>query len=321
MPLMALSGNNPVEIDEALLPVRRRFNPVDIMTFDGATVPLATLSGACLTAGLFDPERLVIVQDLHQRMKGNRKEDPESEEIAGLLNSLAPTTTLVLVCADMPQDHQLASIVRAAGGSIEVHNLPRRGELDGWIMSRGRAHDVVVQRDAAELLSAVLGPNPILLESELEKLAVYSGEEKLVTAAMVDTLVGPVTQESVFALVDAIAGGNSALAFRLLRIQAERSSSGAIDTSLYLIRMLARQFRILLHMRLGRQEGRKMEEVAVELKIPRYYTGRYVSQASRLPAERIARTFEQLAALEFAIKNGDVEAAGALDLLVAELAA
>lgn len=321
MPLFIFHGDNVLEIGEAVSAMRRHFNAADVITFDGIAAPLPALSEACLTAGLFDPERLVIVHGLHDRLKGSRKEGDDGEEIARILRSLAPTTTLVLASADMPGDHSLLRMVVAAGGEARLFAMPRRGELPRWIGSRGRAHDVEVDTDAAELLAELIGANPVMLDSELEKLATYAGEEKRITPAMVDTLVGAVTQDSIFALVDAVAAGNKAVAFRLLRAQIERSSSTAIEVALYLIRMLARQFRILLRIRLGQEAGRSGQQISGDLKIPRYYERRYFSQARRLSTARLRSAFEQLAGLEYALKNGEVDAATALDLLVAELSA
>jgi DNA polymerase-3 subunit delta len=136
---------------------------------------------------------------------------------------------------------------------------------------------------------------------------------------MVETLVGAVPQASIFALVDAIAAGEQAKALRLLEAQLEAASSGPIDFALYLIRMLARQVRILLGIRLGREASRSTGQITAHLKLPRYYADRYFRQASRLSKERLVASFEQLAALEYGLKSGRTDAATGLHLLVADL--
>lgn len=211
MPVLLLHGDNALELGEELSSLRTRFNPADVLTFDGTGWQLPALAQASLTAGLFDPERLVIVHDLHERLKGSRKDAPEWREVEALLSSVAPTTTLVLVSPEMPGDHGLIAMLRQTGGEVRSFIMPKRAGLSHWVRSRARHRGIALQPDAAELLVDLVGANAVMLDTELEKLATYAGEEPI-TAGMVDALVGAVTQESIFALVDAIAAGERARA-------------------------------------------------------------------------------------------------------------
>lgn len=321
MALTLIQGDNQIEIDDALRKIRAPFNDADILTYDGALVSLGTLSEACLTAGLFDPERLVIVHDLQERIKAAKKDASEAVGIRNILSSVAPTTTLLLLSPDMPADNALVSFVREAGGEIRALNVPRKNDLPRWIISRGKQHGVTVDRDAAVLLTELVGADTVSLDTELEKLATYVGAEARVTVPVVDALVGAVTQDSIFALVDAIATGDHKEAFQLLHVQLDSSSTNAIEFALYLIRMLARQMRILLRIRLAQNTGRSQGEIASELRLPPYYSERYFRQARRLSNERLRAAFEALAALEYALKQGKSDAATGLDLLVTDLCA
>lgn len=321
MPLLLFFGDNYLELDDAVRELRRGFEKADVLNFEGALTPVSTLSEACLTAGLFDPQRLVIVRDLHVRIKGSQKEAGEAEEFARVMASINPTTTLLLVDKDMPGDHPLVPMVRIQGGEVRSFFTPKKYELPRWLVSRARHRNVALEPSAAELLVDLVGANTLLLQSELEKLTTYAGDGERVTPAMVEGLVGAVTQDSIFALVDTVATGNEGQALRLLHEQLERSSSGPVDFALYLIRMLARQMRILLRIKLGKEAGRSDNQLSSELKLPRYYTDRYFSQATRLSKERLIGAFELLASLEHGLKQGKAEPYSGLDLLVAELSA
>lgn len=321
MPVLLLHGDNALEIGETLRTLRETFNAADVLTFDGVTVSPAALSEACLTAGLFDPDRMVIVHNLQERLKGTKKDSAETETLTRTLGSVAPTTTLVLVSPDTAGDHPLVHVVRSIGGKVQSYMTPKRAELPRWIAGRAKGHGVTIDMDAAALLAELAGANPVMLETELEKLATYAGEEGRITPRMVDMLVGAVSQESIFALVDAVAAGNKAAAFRLLHAQLEEASSTPVDVALYLIRMLTRQVRILLRIRLGQEAGRSTKQITSEAKIPPYYADRYFRQARRLSRERLIHAFDQLASLEHGLKSGKADAATGLDLLVADLCA
>lgn len=319
MPIVLFYGDNSLEIDESARARREQFNTADVLIFDGATVPLATLSEGCLTAGLFDPERLIIVDGMHQRLKGARKNEAEAEEIERILTNVPPATTVLLLGKEMGSDHPLHFMVRGLGGEVHEHMVPKKGDLARWISIRARSHHTTIERDAADLLAEQIGPNLVMLDSELEKLAIYTNGEGAITSSTVETLVGAVTQESIFALVDAIASGRQQTALRLLEQQSERATSGPIDSALYLIRMLARQMRFLLRIRLGQEAGRSQSQIVSDLKLQRYFASRYFAQSKRLSKERLIRSFEQLAALEFGLKSGQADPTNDLYLLIADL--
>lgn len=319
MTLTLIHGDNQIELDDALRTTRAPFNDADILTFDGPLVALGALSEACLTAGLFDPQRLVIVHDLQERIKGTKKDSGEAEAIQKILSDVAPTTTLLLLSPGMTNDNALVSWVHQAGGDVRSLTMPRKNDLPRWVIGRGKQHDVTVDRDAAILLTELVGADTVSLDTELEKLATFVGSEARITVPVVDSLVGAVTQDSIFALVDAIATGDHKTAFRLLHAQLDSSSTNDVEFALYLIRMLARQVRILLRIRLGQNAGKERGAIASELRLAPYYTERYFRQARRLSNERLRSAFEALAALEYALKQGKAEASTGLHLLVADL--
>lgn len=320
MPVQLLYGDNNLEIDDSVRAVRQTFAGTDALVLDGPSVALSDLAEACLTAGLFDPDRLVVVRDIHQRIKGRAK-DGDLEEIKRLLGSIPPTTTIILASPGMPADHAIVQAVREVGGAVRALTIPKRSELPRWIVERARAHDATIDPEAAELLAELAGANPVLLETEIEKLATYVGRGSSITIDAVETLVGAVSQDTIFTLVDAIAAGNQARALQLLHAQTVQTSSTPVDFALYLIRMLARQIRILLRIHLGQQAGRSTSQIISELKIPRYYSDRYMRQARRLSVDRLRAAFEQLARLEYGLKSGTADAATGLDLLVTDLCA
>lgn len=318
MPVTLLYGDNHLEIDDAVQSVRRRFDAPSILTFDGVSVPMSSLAEAWLTAGLFEPERLIIVHGLHQRFKGTKGDSPDVTELRSLLASVVPTTTVLLLGKDMAADHHLVADVKAAGGEVRHFVMPRERDLPRWIQARAKGLGTAIEPQAAELLADHIGTNTLLLDAEITKLATYAGDGERVTARMVEELVGAVTQESIFTLVDAVAARDEARALSLMRRQLE-SAANPIEYAVYLIRMLSRQVRILLRIRLGLEAKRPRQELIASLKLPRYYADRYFRQAGQLSEAQLRASFERLAALEYRLKSGKADPATGLDLLIAEM--
>lgn len=321
MPLLLYYGDNTLAMSEAVAVLRQEFHPADTLTFDAPSTPLAAIREACLTAGLFATQRLVIVRQLHERIKGRAKENAEAAHIADTIAGVAPTTTLLLLSRDLKSDNALIGSVRAAGGQVKSFTMPRKQDLTSWILARAVQRKMQLDRNAADLLADAIGSNAVMLDIELEKLATYAGEGTRVTPEMVSGLVGAVTQETIFALVDAIAYGNTAIAFRMLREHFEQASTGSTGAALYLISMLARQLRTLLRIKVRQRKGEPNASILSDLKIPAYFADRHLRQAKRLSEERLKAAFEQLATLDHALKTGRADPITGLDLLIADLCA
>ncbi|HZS94768.1 MAG TPA: DNA polymerase III subunit delta [Chloroflexota bacterium] len=315
MPIQLLFGDDDVAIDEALTTLRSRFDSADVISFDGASLAPGALAEACLTAGLFAAERLVIVRGLHERV---RKGSDEAKVLEDIVGDVPPTTTLALVERGMAADHVITGWVRSASGEIRTLNLPRRNDIAAWIRRRAVALGAAIDPDAADLLGEMIGLDALALDSELRKLATYAAGERI-TTSIIETLVGAVPQDSIFTLVDAVAGGDVRQALHLLHQSLANASTDPMGFALYLIRMLARQMRILLRIRVGQESGRADRAISQDLRLPRYHSDRYFRQARRLSKERIVAAFEQLAALEGALKSGKAEPETGLDLLVTDL--
>ena len=176
--------------------------------------------------------------------------------------------------------------------------------------SMAREADAVIYTRAGPEIGVAATKTHVAQIVGMEILALYLAQ-----------LRGTLYPAEIFALVDAIAAGQQAQALRLLHLQLDHATSSPTDFALYLIRMLARQVRILLRIRLGRDVGRSTTQITAELKIPRYYADRYFRQAGRLSKERLVAAFEQLASLEQALKTGKTDPGAGLDLLVADLCA
>lgn len=318
MPVTLLYGDNHLEIDDAVRTARRRFDDASILTVEGATVSIPTLAQAWLTAGLFDPERLVIVHALHQRFKGTKGDSAEVTELRTLLASVVPTTTVLLVGKDMAADHYLVADVKAAGGETRQYAMPRERDLPRWIQGRAKTLGTAIEPQAAQVLAEHIGANTLMLDAEMTKLATYAGDGERITPRMVEELVGAVTQDSIFALVDAVAAREEAKALAMMHRQLE-SAGNPIEFAVYLIRMLSRQVRILLRIRLGLAAKRPRPEIIANLKLPRYYADRYFRQANQLSDAQLRGSFERLAALEYRLKSGKADPGTGLDLLIAEM--
>jgi DNA polymerase-3 subunit delta len=171
--------------------------------------------------------------------------------------------------------------------------------------------------DAAKLLAGLIGSNLRLLASEVEKLCVYT-LGRPIDSNDVEALVPDAREPNVFAMVDAILDGKTAVATRLLH---KLQNEGAAPP--YLLFMITRQFRSVVQAKDMLQRKRRLAEIGPSLGIANEFALRKtVDQARKHPPARLQAIYRQLLDTDVAIKTGRFRGDRgdlALDLLVGDL--
>ncbi|MBO6256483.1 DNA polymerase III subunit delta [bacterium] len=95
--------------------------------------------------------------------------------------------------------------------SQEFNQIPsyKTAELEAWIKNRAKLHDLKINSDAVSLLLLQVGSNLRMLDSELEKLKVFT-KDKPATKEMVKEIC--VSNEDLFAFMDSVVIGAKAKA-------------------------------------------------------------------------------------------------------------
>jgi len=326
---VVLFGEDRYSMGLALAKARKRFDPVDVMRLDPQQKSRAEVLLTVGTPGLFSSERLIILDGLGDAGKASGRRSAKAKDDQGLTledlrESTADSTTVVVAAAgakrDAPLVKEALQLAKDAGAGFRVREFPAPGPADmvGWLQSRSKEVGLILEPPAAVLLAARVGQQLGIAGAELEKLRAASAPEGRVTEPMVEKLVPESAEESIFPLIDAIALRRRDTALRLLHRQLKQVASNESELSLRLLRLLARQFRILLQIRLLDSSGADRDAIVSRLKLPPYYAKRYFSQAKNLSDAQLRRGIETLAAVEQAIKNGESREAQ-LETLVADL--
>ena len=165
---------------------------------DGLIASMATFS---LTAS----RRYLVADGVDAWGKG------DIEKVAEALASIPPETTIALV-AHGKAPAKLGKAVEAAGGEQLIYDAPRERELPKRLVADARALGFTFDPDAARLLVERLGPRPLRLHNELERLALWAGEGGAVGVPELEAIISDTSEEAT--LADAITEGDEAAALR-----------------------------------------------------------------------------------------------------------
>jgi DNA polymerase-3 subunit delta len=225
-----------------------------------------------------------------------------------------PTGILVMTVKSWPKNTKLAKKLPAIGSLIEVE-APKRAEIPRKLIAYAQdAHSKRLDYGAADLLVELAGEDIIRLYTEVDKLAAYSANEKSITTAHVESLVGYNRLFNAFAIIDSCLQHKPAPAIEHLR----KMFADDKDTEYTAVGAFAYHFRKLFTAKKMLQEGVPQNDIAKKLRL---WKDENFTLLRRISLKQIGDQIQRLAEIDYAIKRGQAQPRVAIEQLVLRLAA
>ena len=293
-PLYLIVGSDRPKIRVALERLRNRFDDGAVEILHAEEVGGLEAVAACNALGLFGGDaRLVIVEDVHGWKA------PDAKAIAEYAKDPTPGTVLALVGEQMKKDSALAKAVGKTG-EVLAYDAPRKKDLPAWIAKQFEQLGADVDRDACRLLLEVVGEDAELLRGEIEKLATWSGGEK-VTETDVRALAAASAETSVFEVTDAWGRRDVGAVLSATESLLERSGTRELPR---LTGLLANHVGRVRACQALAAEGIRPRDGASRLKLHPFAAEKAFGHAANFAPEELAAATVRLAELDHAIKGG-----------------
>jgi len=174
--------------------------------FEGEKAELAAVLDEVRTFSLLGGRRVVVVQDADEFVSLHR------EALERFCEHPVDSGTLILVCGSAPGNQKIHKIIAKQGEVIRFEAM-KATDLVAWMVSRAQAqYSKKMDTRCGWRLRELYGSDLGVLDSEIAKLALFARERAAITVQDIDALVGRPADEDVFAVMDAIAEGDSARA-------------------------------------------------------------------------------------------------------------
>jgi DNA polymerase-3 subunit delta len=273
-----------------------------------APARLDGLRRSLIEVPFLDARRHVLVRDPPQLAERLRRGADSAEALATALETRSPTTSVCLVAhVKVTPAHPVLKAVQRLRGSISEHPLLRGRELRSWVDRGVAQRRLRLPRGAVDHLLLVAGPDLGRLENELDKLAALSAGGRAASLDDVRRLAGGSEQVAAWDVVERLLTpppGRGAAAVEALL------ADGA--SPLYLIAILAGQFRDLLAAKEALAAGGGTAAVAGRLGLPPWRAERLVRWAARVTPEQLVDWLRRLQRIDAGVKAGELDDAAAL---------
>ncbi len=265
--------------------------------FTAGEVDVEAVVSAARTVPMMARRRFVLVRGA-ERWDSTESASSPFDRLAEYASAPVDSSCVVIVGSEIDGRRRLAVAARKQGFLVPCDPLDSR-MLPGWIVDRFAAKGHAIERDVAELLAALAGPDLSTLDDAVERLALYAGPGAPVDESAVGACVARVRTSDTWAMVDAVGARDLARAVRTLD-----DAYDPRDRGLPLLGALAWSVRQLAKFQAAVESGAGPDDAARTAGVFQPYRARELAAKARaIPAREVERWILVLAETDLALKS------------------
>lgn len=334
-----LAGDEIFLLERCRRAVLEGFVPTEIKEFCLSDMDLTTTSifavlDRAQTPSLMTPFQVVFVRNLKQiYTRGAKKE--EFAALDRYFRSPNPQALLVFIAdhihipsdprrMEMDDKNRFERLQETLGvhcGMVELAHVTDEDAIR-WVTATANDAQSRIDSDAARELVDALGADMMLIQSELEKLLLYTWGHGRITLGDVETMVLAAKQRSLYELTDAISSRDRARSLALLHGLLNSSEAGE-DAAIGHLYMLARTFRqMLIILEKNVRDSRAIWQALWQgFRMPPFAADDLIRQARRYKNRReLTRALRLIARADLELRSSPPDKRLVLERLVYDLA-
>lgn len=259
--------------------------------YEGKGINVNEVIDLAETLPFFAERRLIILEDT-----GFFKS--ASPELAVYIKEMPDTTFMIFIESEVDKRGALYKAVQSKGRAVE---LARQDEttLIRWVAASIKREGKNVSEHTVRHLLAKVGTDMENIQKELEKLFCYAMDRDSITTEDVETICTTQITNQIFDMVNAVADKEQKKALQyyydLLALK---------EPPMRILFLLARQFKLLLEVKVMEQSGYGRKEIAEKVGINPFVVGKYQAQAKAFQTKELRSIIEDSVETEECVKTG-----------------
>lgn len=298
--------------DHYLDAANRDFN---FLKLDAKDMDSGRLANELNSLPFFSDYRVLVIKNAEKYFGTPKKRSQDEEDLlVDWLENPNPACCAIFVMEKKPDSRKrVYKRLQAAGAIVEFSQL-KDYQLSKWVKDQVESSGRLITTEALNYLVAGTANDLSLFEKELEKLSLYAPEAKEITLDMVQMTVSLTAGVGIFDLVDAVTQKRVSKGVDLLR---EMLDAG--EPPVYILFMLARQYRLILAVKSLLSQGFSEKQIQGKLSLHPFALKKILYQEKNLTEEELNQGLRYLLETDVGLKNSYGEPGYLLEMAILRL--
>lgn len=293
-------------VDKLVDPAERT---TGLINADANTASAAEIMDELRTLPFLTSRRVVVLRKADKFISNNR------ELLESYFDNPSPTGILIMTVDSFDSRTRLAKKLPKIGKLISI-DQPSSAQLPCRLRQyASEAHAKTLQNQSAELLIELVGEDLSRLYGEIDKLAIFSADDKNITPEHVNSLVGHNRAFDAFDVINSVLKSDTARAIDQLR----RLFNQDRNAQYTFVGALAYHLRRMFTAKAMLLKGQTQWEVGKSMRIWRN-ADEFFAQLNKTSLAQIGSYIKRLAQADYEIKTGRADAKSAAEQFVLALA-
>ncbi len=292
----------------------KSIDAADVETFDLDESSLVSAINAAMTIPFLSEAKAVILTNIHFLSVGY-KQDIDERDLAYFSSYLVnpnPTTVLILQCFDDKLDvrKQIYKDIQATC-TIEQCLAAKKEDHYHYIKTRIEAAGKQLDANALEEFINRVGDDNYMIENELDKLLLYSGDQTKIDIKTVKEVTIRTLESKIYLLVNAVIQKDqwsvSSIYQDLMRINTEPTA---------ILTLIAYKFQEMLYTHALLRMNKKQEDIMKYFNATKGRAYYIMRNASEISEADVMSYLSELAAIDYEIKSGQIDKRIAIEMFL-----
>lgn len=304
-PVYLLVGEESYFVDETIKRLKAALSQeeeAEVITFDLNEQKVDYVIDEADTIPFFTERKLIIAKNASFLKATEKGKEKIEHDVKRLENWLAyPTDTAVTVFIapyEKLDDRKKVTKLMKEKCVVLLAETPQNRDLNVWVQSEASKHGKAITEDATNKLVEMVGANMLQLQMELEKMALYLGEEHEISIALVEDLVAKTLEHDAFKMLNAYLIHNQQEALRIYHDLLRQK-----EEPIKLVGLLASNIRTMINVFYLQKKGYHQQQIAKQLKLHPYRVQMIANQKNRPEDQRLLQALYSLADVDLQLKT------------------
>lgn len=296
--------------------VQEQYKELDYHMIDGTETSADSIIAASETLPFMSERRLIVVKDYAGL---GSKSSGDEEILKKYLERVPESTCLVFYHrGNADKKRMIYKAISKYGEAVEFVRL-KAPELTKWTAKTFRSHKKEISKEDLAYFLIQVGDNLEDINNEIGKLTSYAGSSQRITREMIDKLVAPSPEYTVFELIDAVSTRQRGRALQLLEVLLDGGQS-----TFGIISLISRQLKTMLLCKEYMEKGYSLGTIqdllkAKPYKLHPYAVKKAANQSRNFTLEQLRDYFDKCLELDYGVKSGRQKERLGIEMLIIKM--